>query len=130
MAGHHIPARGAAGTSPVAQARETYSPLRVSTRTVSPSSMKSGTRTGTPDSTDAGPVPPAPPQPPRRAAAARGGVALHAGLGLRHLHLDRARDLHVTGPLVDEEDLDLAVGEQPAQRLAGDVLGDLELLVV
>src|ERR1044072_6906298 len=96
MAGHHIPARGAAGTSPVAQARETYSPLRVSTRTVSPSSLKSGTRTVTPDSTAAGlPAPrPAP------------------------------------GPLAGKEFLARAVGDQPAQRLAGDLLGDLELLVV
>src|SRR5262249_53360347 len=41
-----------------AQARETYSPLRVSTRIVSPASMKSGTWTVTPDSSVAGLLPP------------------------------------------------------------------------
>jgi hypothetical protein len=40
------------------QARETYSPLRVSTRIVSPSSMKSGTWTVTPDSSVAALLPP------------------------------------------------------------------------
>src|SRR5215204_5633215 len=39
-------------------ARETYSPLRVSTRTRSPSLTKSGTWTTTPDSSVAGLVPP------------------------------------------------------------------------
>ena len=40
------------------QARETYSPVRVSTRTRSPSLTNSGTSTRTPDSSVAGLVPP------------------------------------------------------------------------
>ena len=46
------------------------------------------------------------------------------------LHLDRARHLDVAGPLVDEEDVDLGVGQHPPHRVAGDVARDLDLLVV
>src|SRR5215211_603793 len=50
--------RGAALLGPAHQARETYSPERVSTRTRSPTSTNSGTRTVTPDSSVAGLSPP------------------------------------------------------------------------
>ena len=51
---------------------------------------------------------------------ARGGVALDSRLGLRHLHLDRAADLHVAGPLVDEEDVDSALGSSHCISVAGE----------
>jgi hypothetical protein len=76
-----------------------YSPLRVSTRIVSPSSMKSGTWTTN-----------ARLERRRLAAAAGGGVALEPGSVWRHLHVDRARDLDVARLLVDEEDSTSALG--------------------
>ena len=102
-----------------AQAREMYSPLRVSTRTVSPSSMKSGTWTTTPGL-----------QRRRLVAAAGGGVALQAGVGLGDLHLDRARHLDVARLFVDEEDVDLGVRQDPLHRVAELLRGDLDLVVV
>ena len=81
--------------------------------------MNSGTWTTTPDSSVAGLVPPPDAVSP-----------LTPGLGRGHLHVDGARHLHVAGPLVDEEDVDLVVGEDPAHRLGGELAGDLDLLVV
>ena len=52
------------------------------------------------------------------------------GSVVRHLHVDRARHLHVAGPLVDEEHVDLVVGQHPPHRVADDLARDLDLLVV
>src|SRR5256885_5263853 len=65
----------------------------------------------------------------RLVAAARGGVAAQAGLGLGHLELDRGRELHAAGALVDEQDVDLVVGLHPTQRVADAGLRDRQLLV-
>ena len=81
--------------------------------------MKSGTWTETPDSSVAGLLPP-----PEAVSP------LTPGSVVGHLHVDRARQLHVAGPFVDEEDVDLVVGKQPLHRVADHVGRDLDLLVV
>ena len=93
--------------------------MRVSTRTFSPSSMKSGTWISTPFSSFAGFVPPP-----------EAVLPLTPGLGLGDLQVERARDLDPGRALVDEQDLDLVVGHDPAHLLAGDVARELHLLVV
>src|SRR3954469_16670692 len=65
----------------------------------------------------------------RLVAAARRGVAPQPRLGLGDLELDRRRQLHTVGLLVDEQHVDLVVGLRPAQRVGHAALRDGELLV-
>src|SRR5918999_2000764 len=65
----------------------------------------------------------------RLVPAARRRVALHARLRLGHGHLDGARHLHVAGGLVDVQQLDLLVGDDPLERLGHLLLRQGELVV-
>ena len=98
-------------------ARDMYEPERVSTLTRSPMLTNSGHLDRRAGLERRGLV-----------AAARGGVAAHARLGVGDLELDRRRQLQVGGLVVDEQQVDGLVRLGPLQRVLERRLGDRELL--